>query len=359
MIEILVDADEFWRRLEQDVSGARHSVVLQTLSFEGDIAGGRLAEALAAARCADRRIVIDSFTRYMLSGRFRYSPARLVDRAFRDELESTDAMIGRLRASGVGIRFCNPVGALLRRLPARNHKKSVVIDGRIAYVGGINFSDHNFEWHDLMLRIEDARLARVLMEDFEDTWAGRAVRRYGESDGLELHVLDGRTNGLGFDRLFQLVEAAERSIVVESPYLSFPFCEPLRRAARRGVELTVITPALNTIDSLKRYILWQGRRSGFRVRLYPRMSHLKAMLIDGRWLIVGSSNFDYLSYRRHQEILLIVRDRTAIETFRRRVLEPDLALSAPAEHPGWRRGGHAWSAALRGVGAAAALVSRT
>lgn len=356
MIELLVDGAAFRRRLERDLPQAS-SVVLQTMSFEGDAAGEALAGSLLASPASDRRVIVDAYTRYILSGRFRYSPRRLFDRRFRDELEATDGMFGRMRAGGVGVRLCNPAGLLLRRLPARNHKKSVVIDRRIAYVGGINISDHNFEWHDLMLRIEDDAIARVLAEDFDRTWEGRPTRHYGESRGVEVHVLDGRTNEPGFERLFQLLEAARHEIIVHSPHVSFPFCESLARATRRGVNVTVITPVPNPIPSIGRYLRWQGRRAGFDLRVFPRETHLKAMLIDDRWLVVGSSNFDYLSYRRLQEILVVVRDPATIEAFRTRVLAPDLALCVddPAPSPG--ASGHALHMALRGAGALAAFLS--
>jgi cardiolipin synthase len=57
------------------------------------------------------------------------------------------------------------------------------------------------------------------------------------------------------------------------------------------------------------------------------MTHLKAMLIDNKYLIAGSSNFDYLSYRLYQELVAVITDANLIEDFRARVLLPDLANS--------------------------------
>lgn len=64
--------------------------------------------------------------------------------------------------------------------------------------------------------------------------------------------------------------------------------------------------------------------------MYPgRMNHLKAMLVDGRSLIVGSSNFDFLSFHFLQEIVAVIRDPAVISEFRDNVLDPDLKLSEP------------------------------
>ena len=324
-MQILVDREAFWPRLANDIANATHSVQLQTLSMEGDRAGAGLGTALLGCAAPDRRLSVDSFTRYVLSGRCVYSPAGLFDARVRAEAMRTRALFRRLRAGGVGVRWSSPVGPLLLRLPARNHKKSVVIDSRIAYIGGFNFSDHNFAWHDLMLRWEDPAAAAFLAEDLDATWHGRAERRYGEFDGIELHILDGRSNAIAFDRIFQLVGSARRDIVIHSPYLTFPFCDHLRRSRRRGVAITVISPDVNTVSGMRRYILWEAARSGFDVRFFPRMTHVKAMLIDDRWLILGSSNFDYLSFRAHQEIVAIVRDPATIASFHT-VLESDLSL---------------------------------
>ena len=80
------------------------------------------------------------------------------------------------------------------------------------------------------------------------------------------------------------------------------------------------------------YTEWASARAGVTVRLYDgRMSHIKAMLVDGEALVVGSSNFDYLSFYTNQEVLAIVRDPEVIAQYRRDVLDPDLAQSvAPA-----------------------------
>ncbi len=79
------------------------------------------------------------------------------------------------------------------------------------------------------------------------------------------------------------------------------------------------------------YAEWAAARAGVTVRLYDgRMSHIKAMLVDGEALVVGSSNFDYLSFYTNQEVLAIVRDPEVIAQYQRDVLDPDLAAERRA-----------------------------
>jgi cardiolipin synthase A/B len=327
-MSLLVDAAPFRQALDDDLAAANDSVLLQTLSFEGDSTGRHLAAALHRCSAQDRRVLVDSFNRAMLSCRFLLAPASIADEGLQKEVAATAIMLERLHRRGVPVRHGEPLGTMLRRMPARNHKKSILIDRRVSYIGGFNFSDHNFAWHDMMLRIEDERVGAFLAADYEATWERRPRACSATFDGLALHVLDGRSNRAAFTHLFNRIRAARRSIVVHTPYLMFPFTGHLAAAARRGVHVQVITPAHNTVPALRRYIVGAATRHGFDLRVYQgRMSHLKAILIDDDCLVMGSSNFDYLSYRRFHEIVAYVSDSGVIEQFRTRVLQPDLACS--------------------------------
>lgn len=325
---LLVNFKEFWSRLREDILSARDSVYIQTFALEGDSVGLQLSESLLASRAADKRILADSFTRIVLSDRFRYSPANLFDRSLRDEARSTAAMTRALRNEGVKIRYTNGYGATPRRLLSRNHKKLIVIDERTAYVGGINFSEHNASWHDMMVRLDDRDAVAFLTNDFGSTWNGGNRLASRSFTGVELLTLDGRGNRAAFQRVIDLIDRAERSIFVESPYITFPFYERLREASRRGVDVKVVTPEANNWSYFSNYARLESARSNIDLRLYQRgMTHLKAMLIDDQYLIAGSSNFDYLSYRLYQEIVAIITDPKVIADFRERVMLPDLADS--------------------------------
>lgn len=329
--ELLVNFNEFWSRLRADICAARESVFIQTFALEGDSIGKQLAEALLASPAKDRRILADSFTRVVLSDRFRYAPANLLDEKLKQEARETDVMRAQLAEAGVQIKFTNPYGASPRKLLSRNHKKLIVIDADTAYVGGINFSEHNASWHDMMFRIDDSDAVVFLREDFASTWDGRELLAQCAYPGFELLTLDGRDNRRGFQRVLELIDRAQRRIFVESPYITFPFYERLRVAALRGVDVKIVTPEQNNWRLFRNYARLESARSGIDLRLYRGMSHLKAMLIDDEYLVAGSSNFDYLSYRLYQEIIAIFTDRDLIDHFRERVMLPDLAHATTVE----------------------------
>ena len=331
-IELLVNFKDFWSRLSEDITTARHSIFVQTFAFEGDVVGKKLSQALLSSSAPDKRVLADSFTRFVLSDRFKYSPTNLFNRELRREARDTATMMRTLNQADVEIRFTNPYGASPRKLLSRNHKKLIVIDDSVAYIGGINFSEHNAAWHDMMLRVEDADSVTFLRDDFVATWNGDTRMSRAQFDGIELLTADGRNNRKAFQRIIDLIDGARRSIFVESPYVTFPFYERLRAATQRGVGVTIITPEQNNWRFFAHYARLESARSAIDLRLFKGgMSHLKAMLIDDEYLVAGSSNFDYLSYRIHQELIAVITVAEVIDDFRRRVITDDLANAASVE----------------------------
>jgi cardiolipin synthase A/B len=330
-IELLVDFKEFWPKLRADLQTARQSVLVQTFAFEGDSVGFDLAEALLNSPAEEKQILADSFTRVVMSDRLRYWPANLFNEELKREARDTASMMARLKSAGVKIKYTNPYGVTPRKLLSRNHKKLVVIGEDIAYVGGINFSEHNASWHDMMFRIVDREAVAFLRQDFLETWQGKDPHSHGKFDGLEILSADGRNNRASFQRVVDLIDEAQTSIFVQSPYITFPFYERLRAATRRGVAVTIVTPAENNWRLFANYARLESARSEIELRLFKGMSHLKAMLIDDEYLIAGSSNFDYLSYRIHQELIAVITAPRAIADFRERVMLCDLANSRPIE----------------------------
>ncbi len=116
-----------------------------------------------------------------------------------------------------------------------------------------------------------------------------------------------------------------------SPYLTFPFVDALERAKSRGVRIQLITPLKNNKPTVRDYLLWAAARAGFDVRLTAEMIHLKGMLIDARKLILGSSNFDFVSFHVEEELVAVISNAPLIADFTRRVLEPMLESAIPGE----------------------------
>lgn len=325
-LSLLVDAPEFWAQLQTDLARARQRVYIQTFTFEGDTVGLALAEQLRQLSGVEVKLSVDDFSRWVVSDRFLCLPPHCFNAQLWAEVRATQQMLHALQHQGVQVKFVNTFGFLFTQFALRNHKKLILIDDEICYIGGINFSEHNFAWHDLMLRVEDAALTRHLTQDFAQAWAGTNRSWAERFDGLTVLALNGRDNEAHFAQVLALIANARESIFVESPYVSLPFCDHLRAAQKRGVPVTIITPGANNWLPLQEHIHQEAAQANFALWAYTGgMTHLKAMLIDRRYLILGSSNFDYLSYTVHEEVMVIIEDAALIHDFEQRVLKKDLA----------------------------------
>ncbi len=331
-ITILVDSDEFWTRLNEDISLSNDSIFIQTFSFEADSAGKMLSNSLLSSSAADRRILVDSYTKMILSDKFLYSPKNLLNSELRREVKETAQMIENLKNGGIKVKFTNPIRFSLSSIFARNHKKLVVIDDKIAYIGGINFCEHNFYWHDMMIRIAGNDIARFMKQDFLSTWEGQNQGISKRFENIAFYIFDGRSNETMFEPILKLIGDAKNEVYVESPYLTFPFFNKLKEVSNKGVPVTIITSDLNNKQFMKDYLLWESAKSSIELKLYQKkMTHLKALLIDDDFLIVGSSNFDFLSYRLHQDIVAVITDADVISNFKERIIREDLKNSRKFE----------------------------
>src|SRR5688572_14900113 len=243
-IQIQVDFDAFWNSFKKDIDSSRSYIYIQTYSLEGDLIGRTLSDLLIGSATCDKRTLADTLTKYVLSDKFIYSPANLFNQVLQQELKETTRMISDIEDAGIQVRFTNPIRMSIRSL-GRNHKKLIVIDDKVSYIGGINFSDHNSSWHDMMIRIEDNGVAEFLRNDFLASWEGRNLCGDGIYGEIELLTLDGRSNSSALERVFHLIDAAQSSITVISPYITHPFYEYLHNARGRGVSVEVITPEFN------------------------------------------------------------------------------------------------------------------
>ena len=434
---LLVDSGEFYAAIAPAILAARRRVYIQVMTFELDTVGARLWQLLARSPAACKILCVDAFSRIKISDRPAFGWRYWTSPSYRAEARRTRRLLRPGVRDGVRIVITNPLGAGWHKYPHRNHKKMMIVDDA-AFLGGINFSDHNFAWHDLMLRTTDPTLVSALAADFQITITGRsqnaiiptpaaavpgapagsdatrrptpkanqnavlhtpganrdaarhtpaaarrttanqdvalqtpdAARRTaaGRSqnavihtpdatrrptakanqnavlhtpganrDAARLYLLNGRHSRPAYERLFAEITSARASVIVLSPYLTNPLLSRLR-ALPPSVRVRIITPERNNKPLLRRALLSAAAGSALEILLYqPRMSHLKAILVDDARLIIGSYNFDIVGSELQQEVVLSTADPTLIQDFQTRILQPALTASRPVPPPPRRR----------------------
>ncbi len=320
---------------------------MQFSTFEGDAAGAELAELLLerAAHGVEVRMLLDCYSDVIVDDIY---PIALHRRgAASKERDRTRALLERLAAGGVAIKRTAPPGFLGRFLLYRDHKKMVVLDDAVAFIGGINISEHNYAWHDFMVRI-DGPLAAELGAEHTSTWAGATVtldRPRADADYL-INQCAGR--GSIVDEVLRLVDGAERRVVFESPYLLGDRIEAaiLRRRAAASRSRSSCRGAANRFHSRLwvRKLLRRFRHPSIRCYGYQQcggMTHAKLLIVDDRIATFGSLNFLELEALTQKELNVFTRDPAIIGSLNE-LVERDLAASEllPVPRSGFGRFTH-------------------
>lgn len=256
--------------------------------------------------------------------------------------------IRKLKAIGVEWHLLLPIQpwrGRYQRPDLRNHRKVLVVDGRVAFMGSQNMIDRTYDrwtnrrrglkWTDLMVRLEGpivAELNTIFLSDwFSETnvllerEAHQAVEPVGDED-LDCQVVP---SGPGFDgennlRLFNgLIYAAQQRIVLVSPYFvpDDSMLYAVTTAAQRGVQVELFVSEIGD-----QAIVFHAQRSyyetllkaGVVIWLYrkPTILHAKHFTIDDDVAVVGSSNLDMRSFTLNLEVSLMVRGRSFVQNLR-------------------------------------------
>lgn len=337
--DLLIGAEAFWKRAAADIAKARGRVLVQAMTLEADAAGALLAEALLASPAAERRVLVDAYSFHVVNDTLLpYLPWRSA--AVRAERRGLGRLLDRLRDGGVDVAVTNPVDGNPLNFPLRNHKKLIVAD-EVAYLGGINFADHNFAWHDAMVRIADADAAAFLAAAFTADRAGEprcTAARFGK---LDLISLDGASNEAALAPAIALFRDARRSIELIGAYPTLPFTDAFCAAARRGIAVAIYTPASSNKPLLRDYLFAVGQgQSAPKLALLPEMTHAKAALVDGETVLFGSVNFNLATWRSNGDFLAVSREADLVGAFERALFVPARAAARSpdaGEVAAWRR----------------------
>jgi cardiolipin synthase len=261
--------------------------------------------------------------------------------------------IGVKAFSTMPIRF----GNLLFTLNYRNHRKIVIVDGKIGFTGGFNVSDKYMKavsdlgiWQDLHLRIEGPgvnSLQRVFVKDYH--FAGKEelllqdkyfpkVEPSGDTIAQIISSGPDSRYPAIMQQYLAMINIATKSICIANPYFipGEPILEALRIAGLSGVKVTLLTPKKS--DSLlAQYSMFSTFDSllevGANIYLRPDFSHSKVIIIDGEIASVGSGNFDYRSFEHNFETNVILYDQikaTQIEELFLRHCTVDIKLDLEA-----------------------------
>ena len=324
--------------LRDGLSTCHHSLYAQFSTFEGDASGQAFAQMLMekADQGVDVRLTVDCYSDVVLNDVYPLLIHRR--REVRREQMQTQALLNLLRQRNIRIRRTAPPGFMGGHLFYRDHKKMVILDDHTAFVGGINISDHNYAWHDFMVKITGP-LAKDLLQDYVSSWDGDTIAfdNTVPTGDFVLNQCPGRYPI--FQTILDRITTARSSLVIMSPYLMGDRIETIiLAAARRGVVCTLIIPFHSNKLVYRIWVRKMRRRlihPNIQIMGYhgpQRMSHAKLLIVDNRKATFGSFNMFELEGLTQKE-LNVFTDNAAfvaqLNDFVTQVLSNCVILSPP------------------------------
>jgi cardiolipin synthase len=321
-VTLLHDGPRTYEVMLETIAAARESVVLESYIFRSDATGQRFASALIDA--VERGVKVRLLTDWIGMRGIRYS------------------FVAGLRRAGIEHRVFNTPGfrAWLGFVP-RDHRKLLVVDGQVGVTGGVGIGDewmgtterHKGHWRDTAVRIEGPA-ARDMQSAFDTMWeraqkrerrgSHRLTRRIARGAHLDpstaepalVGIVEGEPFRMRIARALQLQAiSAERSIWIANAYFvpSWSEIEALMGAARDGVDVRILVPQRNDhpwVTLLTRRYYRRLLTNGVRIWEYKgAMMHAKTSVVDGRWVRVGSTDFNPLGVAINYELDAVIEDR--------------------------------------------------
>ena len=321
-VNLLRDGPATFDAMLELIDGAAISVALESYIFRSDEVGRRFGDALvrAASRGVDVRLLLD------------WVGVRGTSRRFFKSLEQ----------SGVRMAVFNPPGfrRWLGAVP-RDHRKLLVVDGIVGVTGGVGVGRewttgvqkrHRSRWRDTAVKIEGAA-AKDMIQAFDHMWrrtqqrerrgSHRFLRRPARGAHLDpatdepalVGIIEGEPLKLRVSRALQIQAiSARRSIWIATAYFtpSWSEVEALNGAARDGVDVRILVPSRNDhpwVSLLARRYYRRLLTNGVRIWEWRgEMMHAKTSVVDGRWVRVGSTDFNPLGVAINYELDAVIED---------------------------------------------------
>ena len=322
-VDLLQDGPSTYQSMIKAIEAARDHINMETYILEDDEVGQRFAAALIAQqnKGVQVNLIRDSV----------------------GTLRTPAAFFTRLTEAGIKVLEYNPINPLTAKagwdVNQRDHRKLLIVDGRIAFLGGINISSvysggslsassktrpsGDLPWRDTDLRVEGPVVAE-LQKLFIATWTAQkgeplAARDYFpplERKGSEVIRAIGSSPDEPFSQIYATLISALRSAQTEI-WLTNAYFVPdpqllatLKEAAARGVDVKLVLPG--STDS---WLVFHAGRANYtelleaNIKLYERrdaLLHVKTAVIDGVWSTVGSTNLDWRSFVHNDEVNVVV-----------------------------------------------------
>ncbi|HEV8616347.1 MAG TPA: phospholipase D-like domain-containing protein [Methylomirabilota bacterium] len=343
-VELLLNGEQIFPAIVDAIRGARQTITYAQYFYEDGPVARDIAEAMAE-RCragVGASVLLDAF------GALNMPP------------EYADLM----QRSGCHVAYFRPLGQyVFRKYNNRNHRRGLVVDGRLGLTGGSGVSRKwmgngrvEGHWRDTDVRVEGP-VVEYLQAAFAQNWLEatgmvlggeayfpRPLEPRGQVFAQVVKSSPSEGSFSMYTTFLLAVSSARRSIYITNPYfvLDEKMQEAVERAARRGVRVSVLVPGAidhNIVRQASRAQFGQMLKAGVEIYEYTAaLLHSKTIVIDGVWVTIGSTNLDNRSFAVNDEMNLIIYNRGVAGQLER-IFMDDVAHSRKVEYETWRKRG--------------------
>jgi cardiolipin synthase len=343
-VEVLLNGEEIFPAMLEAIHGAERTITYAQYYYEDGPVARDVAEALAE-RCragVGVSVLLDAFG------------------ALAMPTDYTEVM----RQSGCHVTFFRPLTqSVFDRANNRNHRRILVIDGRIGFTGGSGVSRKwmgngrlENHWRDTDVRVEGPAV-EYLQGAFAENWLEATGILLGGEHYYPRPVLprgpvyaqfirsSPATGTFAMYSTFLLaIASARRAIFITNPYLVLDetMAEALATAVKRGVRVAVLVPGAidhNIVRQASRGQFGRMLRAGIEIFEYRAgLLHAKTMVIDGVWSTIGSTNLDNRSFALNDELNVVIYNVVVAQRLER-IFTEDLGYSERVDYREWRRRG--------------------
>ena len=297
-VQIYDYGHDLYEAMLSAIDSAQQSIYLETYIWKADRIGQAFKQKLIckAEQGVDVYVIFDNFANLVVPNEFKKFPNNIHMLKYQT--------------------FNKPWYIIDPRRYALDHRKLLVVDGSIGFIGGFNIGSlYETTWRDTHLRLKGPATAH-LAQSFIDFWNQHTANQHHISQHYPRHFdplinLRG-TSALRLtfpirDMYIEAIDKAERSIFLSNAYFvpDHILFDSLKAAARRGVNVEILVPWISNhvvVDWLTRGFFVECLKAGIHTYGYNHMLHAKTCTIDGEWSTIGTANLDRLSAVGNYEI---------------------------------------------------------
>ena len=337
-IKIYTNGSDKLADLKKDLLNAKKSINIEYYIFANDKTGNDIMKILCqkASEGVDVKLIYDSIG------------SRKAPRRFFKKLEDAGGQVGEFFPPFMHIRLIN------LKLNYRNHRKVVVVDGKIGYTGGINIRNDHLgldkklkPWRDTHIRVEGAGVY-ALQNIFLDDWRyckndNTPLRLYLENGYFPSPTIKGNattqlvTSGPDsavpkiLEAYVKMITNAKKRVYIQTPYFipDDVFISALRIAVKSGIDVRIMVPKIpdkKTVYLATLSYLKEVAELGIKIYLYNGFLHSKTLLVDDNKLSIGTCNTDNRSFRLNFEDTVIIYSKE-LNKQHRDIFEDDIKHS--------------------------------